>query len=179
MTRFNPNEINLEGLKINVDVDQDVVYRIEKLLARSYELMHSSLPSLDGSERQTETLRDLMKNMWYCYSCGYLYSIRQVECQMCKVFRPLETYDNILHRPEKVTENEIEALKMRRKIEKQIILDLELNGEESPSKVDPKQKMGKAARDGKAVKDPWYMISSDWLFKWKCFVTNKISKAVN
>ena len=23
------------------------------------------------------------------------------------------------------------------------------------------------------------MISSDWLFKWKCFVTNKISKAVN
>ena len=23
------------------------------------------------------------------------------------------------------------------------------------------------------------MISSDWLFKWKCFVTNKISKAIN
>ena len=23
------------------------------------------------------------------------------------------------------------------------------------------------------------MISSDWLFKWKCFVTNKVSKAVN
>ena len=62
---------------------------------------------------------------------------------------------------------------MRRKIEKQIILDLELNGEESPNKSDPhKLKPVK-------VKDPWYMISSDWLFKWKCFVTNKISKAVS
>lgn len=23
------------------------------------------------------------------------------------------------------------------------------------------------------------MISSDWLFKWKCFVTNKVSKTAN
>ena len=92
---------------------------------------------------------------------------------MCKVFRPLDTYENILHRPEKVTESEIEALKLRRKIEKQIILDLELNGEEGANKVEQTKKMGKTA------KDPWYMISSDWLFKWKCFVTNKISKAVN
>jgi hypothetical protein len=93
-----------------------------------------------------------------------------VECPLCKTFRPLETFSNILHRPEKVAVDEIEALKLRRKIEKQIILDLELNGEEGgkkPVKKDPK------------VKDYWYMISSDWLFKWKCFVTNKISKAVN
>ena len=29
------------------------------------------------------------------------------------------------------------------------------------------------------MRDHWYMISSDWLFKWKCFVTNKVSKTAN
>lgn len=87
------------------------------------------------------------------------------------MFRPLEAYPNVLHRPEKVTEEEIDALKLRRKIEKQIILDLELNGEET-FKKDAKPPV-------KPKKDHWFMISSDWLFKWKSFVTNKISKAVN
>ena len=123
--------MNLEGLRIDVDMDSDVIHRIDKILSRSAELMHSSLPALDGSDRNTETFRDLVKNMWHCYNCGSQFSIRHVECQSCRVFRPLETYDNILHRPEKVTESEIEALKQRRKIEKQIILDLELNGEDS------------------------------------------------
>ena len=53
---------------------------------------------------------------------------------------------------------------------------MELNGEEGQG--------GPKASDRKQIlkdktKDYWYMISSDWLFKWKCFVTNKISKAVN
>ena len=111
--------------------------------------------------------------MWNCLSCGAQFSSKQVECPLCKVFRPLETYDNVLHRPDKVTTDEVEALKLRRKIEKQIILDLELNGEEGGVKklADGKHKQG--------ARDPWYMISSDWLFKWKCFVTNKISKGVN
>lgn len=173
VSKFKP-DINLEGLKIDIETDPDVVHRLDKLLNRSAELMHSSLPPLDGSDRCPETYRDLIKNMWNCYICGSLYGIKQVDCPVCKVFRPLETYENILHRPEKVTEYEIEALKSRRKIEKQIILDLELNGESSPNKTAEslKGKQNKRA-------DPWYMISSDWLFKWKCFVTNKISKAVN
>ena len=57
--------------------------------------------------------------------------MKHVECPLCKIFRPLETYDNILHRPDKVSSDEIEVLKLRRKIEKQIILDLELNGEDT------------------------------------------------
>ena len=81
---------------------------------------------------------------------------------------------NILHRPEKVSSDEIDALKQRRKIEKQIILDLELNGEETGAK-----KANNENSKNKKGRDHWYMISSDWLFKWKCFVTNKISKAVN
>ena len=142
MSRFNP-EINLEGLRIDVDMDSDVIHRIDKILSRSAELMHSSLPAMDGSDRDTETFRDLVKNMWNCYNCGSQFSIRHVECQSCKIFRPLETYENILHRPEKVTESEIEALKQRRKIEKQIILDLELNGEDSANTIEgQKLKLG-------------------------------------
>jgi len=88
----------------------------------------------------------------------------------------------LLHRPEKVTTEEIEGLKLRRKIEKQIILDLELNGvEEQGKSLDAAGKAAAAAasKQKEKVRDLWFMISSDWLFKWKCFVTNKISKTAN
>ena len=55
-------------------------------------------------------------------------------------------------------------------------MDLELNGEEGQG---PKASGRHDAFKKDKTKDYWYMISSDWLFKWKCFVTNKISKAVN
>ena len=117
MVKFTP-EFNLEGLKIEVEVDDDIIQRIDKILSRSAELLHGALPALDGSDRQTETYRDLIKNMWNCLSCGAQFGIKQVECPLCKTFRPLETFDNIMHRPEKVSSDEIEALKLRRKIEK-------------------------------------------------------------
>ena len=117
MVKFTP-EFNLEGLKIEVEVDDDIIERIDKILSRSAELLHGTLPALDGSDRQTETYRDLIKNMWNCLSCGAKFGIKQVECPLCKTYRPLETFDNIMHRPEKVSSDEIEALKLRRKIEK-------------------------------------------------------------
>lgn len=94
------------------------------------------------------------------------------------MFRPLETYSNIFHRPEKITSDEIDALKLRRKIEKQIILDLELNGDDKTGE-DGAGSAKNAPAINKSRDTHWYMISSDWLFKWKCFVTNKISKAVS
>ena len=69
MVKFQP-EINLEGLKIDVEIEEDVIQRIDKLLGRSVELMHGNLPALDGSDRCTETYRDLVKNMWNCLDCG-------------------------------------------------------------------------------------------------------------
>ena len=117
MMKFSP-DINLEGLKIDIDVDEDIIQRIDKLLTRSAELMHGNFPALDGSDRTTITYRNLIKNMWNCVTCGAQFGIKQVECPLCKTFRPLETYDNLLHRADKVTSDEIDALKMRRKIEK-------------------------------------------------------------
>lgn len=59
--------------------------------------------------------------------------MKQVDCSNCKVFRPLETYQNILNRPERVTAAEINALDTRRKHEKQVILDLEYKAAEDSS----------------------------------------------
>lgn len=69
MRNFAP-DINLEGLKIEVDIDDDVIARIDKTLSRSVELMHVQLPALDGSDRVTETYRDMVKNIWNCLTCG-------------------------------------------------------------------------------------------------------------
>ena len=69
MRNFAP-DINLEGLKIEVEIDDDVIARIDKTLSRSVELMHVSLPALDGSDRVTETYRDMVKNVWNCLTCG-------------------------------------------------------------------------------------------------------------
>ena len=64
-----------------------------------------------------------------------------------------------MHQPDEVTYEEIVALKNRRKLEKELILNAEKVGEET-----------------KESPENFYMISNEWLFRWKSFVTNKISK---
>ena len=81
--KFSP-DINLEGLKIDVDIDEDIITRLEKLLIRSTEMCHGFLPAMDGSDRDTETYRDLIKNMWNCVTCGAQFGVKQVECLLCK-----------------------------------------------------------------------------------------------
>ena len=63
-------DINLEGLKLEIDFDDDIIERIDKVLSRSAELVSSNLPAMDGSDRQTETYRALVKNLWNCVTCG-------------------------------------------------------------------------------------------------------------
>lgn len=61
-------------------------------------------------------------------------------------------YKNILHNPLKATDEEIDALNQRRKKEKQLVLDKDQD---------------------KTAEKCWFMVSSDWLFQWKCFISNK------
>lgn len=44
-------------------------------------------------------------------------------CDQCQCFRPIEMYKNLLHKPEDVTDYELNQLEQRRKKEKQLILD--------------------------------------------------------
>ena len=172
LLKFTP-EVTLDGLQIDVDIDDEICKRIDRLLTNSAELVPVSLPALDGSNRATDDYRQLVRNIWFCLSCGGKFSIKQVECTHCSLFRPLETFDNVLFKPEKVSRDEVEALKLRREMETLIIIDLEKNGEDSSKRMRGRK------QGASTLKKHWYMISSDWLFKWKCFVNNHISKAVN
>jgi hypothetical protein len=64
-------------------------------------------------------------------------------------------FKNIIHNPMNVTNEEIELINQRRKKEKQLVLQKDLEAKEEKY---------------------WFMISSEWLYHWKCFISNKISQ---
>ena len=76
----------------------------------------------------------------------------------------MEMFKNILYQPDKISDFELNFIDQRRKMEKALILDkdLSVNDEYSDNEADDKL---------------WFMISSDWLFQWKCFISNKISSS--
>ena len=81
-----------------------------------------------------------------------------VFCEACHLFRPMEMYKNLLHNPTEATEEEIKSLNERRKREKELILEKD-KSEGSNTQV-------------------WFMISSEWLYHWKCFISNRISQSL-
>ena len=97
-----------------MELDKNIITRIDQLLENSSDLVPADLVSQDGTNKKVVSSQDLVKNMWNCLVCGAQLHIKNVECPMCKIFRPIETYDNIIHNPEKVTGAELEALKSRR-----------------------------------------------------------------
>lgn len=50
-----------------------------------------------------------------------------IMCDCCQIFKPLEMYKNLIHSPENVTDEEISLLNQRRKHEKQLILDRDMD----------------------------------------------------
>jgi len=77
----------------------------------------------------------------------------EVFCEKCHVFKPLEMFKNLLHSPMMAGEEEIQNLNARRKQEKQLILDKDLDCKQ--------EKL-------------WFIISSEWLNQWKSFISNKV-----
>ena len=55
-------------------------------------------------------------------------------------------------------------MEQRRKIEKQLILDKDLNSEEDS---------GSSSDEEEDSEKMYFMISSDWLQQWKSFISNK------
>lgn len=87
-----------------------------------------------------------------------------IYCEACQVFKPLEMYKNLLHSPENASDDEIAQLNERRRQEKELILERD---------------MDRPVMEGSqhSSSQYWFMISSDWLYRWKCFVSNKISSS--
>ena len=109
---------------------------------------------------------------WKCISCEGSMTKDIIFCQKCNIFRPLDMFKNILHDPKNVTEQELIFLDQRRKMEKQMILDKDISSQEVDDDLD---KEDSDIQDDKY----WFMISGDWLFQWKCFISNKISSSAN
>jgi hypothetical protein len=88
--------------------------------------------------------------------CGETHNlVDSVICVFCNSLRKLESFENILTRPENATSKEIELLNLRKKEECRIFHE----------KV-------KANNDD----DPMYAIDSEWFLLWKCFVTSDLSE---
>ena len=68
------------------------------------------------------------EKVWMCSNCNILHSSDIVYCEKCQIFKPLEMYKNLLHNPMNVTDEELQSLHERRKREKQLILDKDLDG---------------------------------------------------
>ena len=66
-------DINLENLKIDVEVDESKVRKINQYLYESSEILIENLPAFDGSERIVENMSCLVKNTWHCATCGVQY----------------------------------------------------------------------------------------------------------
>lgn len=110
----------------------------------------------DGSSVSNKD--ELLDNWVFCLECETPLMNKKLSCPECKTLRSLETFPNLLSNPSQVTQIELDLLKKRRKIEKQQILELE-----------------ERAADSVNEEDQWYLISSDWLLRWKFFVSNHVS----
>ena len=98
---------------------------------------------------------------WKCSGCSGVHAKEVIFCEACQHFRPLEMYKNLVNNPLKASSFELNCLEMRRKKEKQLILDQDLKEEDSQN----------------GSEKFWFMISGEWLFQWKCFISNKISNS--
>jgi len=62
-------------------------------------------------------------------------------------------YKNLAHNPGQVTRKELKAIRLRRNLERKLVIA--------------------ADKAGQNLQDPvtvWYIISNKWLYKWKCFI---------
>ena len=76
-------------------------------------------------------------------------------------------FKNLVHDPMNVTDFELNFLDQRRKLEKKLILDKDLEADDDEDEENKDD----------STKKIWYMISGEWLYQWKCFISNKISNS--
>lgn len=98
--------------------------------------------------------RKSKSRFWLCLHCRVKNVEGKVQCN-CNRFRPLDSYPNIMNNPLICTEIEISEMQQRRKIEMNLIDQLDLVGENNV----------------------WYIINADWVNSWKSFVFNKPLRA--
>ena len=146
------NELNLFQMKI--DIKEDAKNSLFDLIQNSYEIDIDFLKMKSG---EIPTIKELLDkdSTWQC-QCGIFDNkVGDIICSGCTRYRKLETYNNIIFNPFKISKNELIELNNRRKHEIKVFKTL--------SKKDNSK--------GKYV----YAINLEWFLEWKCFVTNDLS----
>jgi len=63
-------------------------------------------------------------------------------------------------------------------MEKQLILDRDIQSqEEEEEDNNSNDAEDDEDNEDKKKKKMWFMVSGEWLFQWKCFISNKISSS--
>ena len=143
--------------------------KVDTLLNSTSKLM------LDELRQEGEPIRfiDILERdkNWKCPTCEASLSKDVIFCQACQLFRPLEMFKNILHDPQNVSDFELNFIDQRRKMEKQLILNRDIQSQEEEEEENAhdgensdKDKIENGNDEKKASKKMWFMISGDWLF---------------
>ena len=100
---------------------------------------------------------DPKAKQWQCQDCKTLNTQKHLLCKQCSWPKFQNVIQKVLESPQEVSEEEIEVLNARRKLELEVIgsLDVEEHG------------------------NSWYIINADWVNAWKNFVFNKVKKSRN
>lgn len=150
LVSFKP-DISLEDISIALQLRESSYEKVNNLLTSTCSLMLDFLRFDDNTPIKFDHILDKEK-FWLCISCNKKLSNEDILCTSCNVFKPLEMYKNLVHQPMKATEEELLYLNKRRKAEKDLIFEKE---------------------NSKQIDSLWFIISTQWLIHWKCFLSNK------
>mmetsp|Transcript_44454 Transcript_44454/g.32558 ORF Transcript_44454/g.32558 Transcript_44454/m.32558 type:complete len:174 (+) Transcript_44454:735-1256(+) len=120
LINFKP-DIEFEDVSIALQLRESAYEKIENLLSTTCNLLLDNLRFDDESPIKFEHILEKDKS-WICVNCSKKISIDEVICENCQTFKPLEMFKNLLHSPLQASEEEIDCLKKRRTLEKDIIL---------------------------------------------------------
>ena len=146
------NELNLFQMKLEIKTElKDTLF---DLIQNSYDISIDFLKMKNG---KMPTLKELLnKEINWCCECGIFDNKNgNFICNGCSKYRKLESYNNIIFNPFKITQNEIKELNIRRKHEIRVFQNL-LN------------------KNVNLNNNVFYALDKKWFLKWKCFVTNDL-----
>ena len=90
---------------MTLQLRESVYDKMDNLLNTTSKLM------LDELKQEGETIQfmDILERdkIWKCFECELTYNKETIFCEQCKCFRPIQMYKNLIHRPEEVTDFEL------------------------------------------------------------------------
>lgn len=143
----------LDLLQMKLEIKNEMKETFFDLIQNSYAIDIDFLKMKNGAMPTIKELLD-KDNTWQCICGCFDNNVNNIICKECKRYRKLESYDNLIFNPMKVTSFEIEALLNRRK-----------------SEIKEFQLLLKKDCDATCN----YALDIIWFLEWKCFVMNDLS----